>query len=138
MNQELKTSPSVIEIIKTSTSIITALGILFLLFALLSYSPQDRVETLALATQQAVENISTVVSTEPITIKDGEVIERDTQCLWIDVVIDGIRYSEFQVGYLIPGDIVGRTGRTHLNFVEVLVDSTSRLSKYTNTCWIKD
>lgn len=116
--------------------LLIAVALLFLLGSLNQFEPGERWEVLALATQSVGSSI-----TEAVTLQSSDPnvfpLVRDTQCLWVNVEVNGLHYDEYQVGYMLAGELVKKTGNVYLNYYEVVVDSNSRLSPYTNTCWIK-
>lgn len=120
--------------------IMIAVALLFLLGSLNQFEPGERWEVLALATQEVSSSLIGATQAVSLSTADSsvEVIERDTQCLRVDIDINGIHYPEYEVGYLISGDLVKRTGRTYLNYYEVTVDSSSRISRYTGNCWLRN
>src|SRR3990172_8712259 len=136
--KELKSKPSIMEILQTVGIVVTAVAVLFLLGSLLRYEPSDRVNVLAEATQQAVVDIQTTLSSEPVEITDGEQLTSDKACLLVNTDIQGTYYEEYQIGFLVTGDTIQRTGRTYLGYTEVNVGQDTNVSRFTNTCWIKE
>jgi len=131
----LKAYTPVTQIIQIVVSIVIAITLIALVFSLNKYQPEQRLQALAFATQEVTAGFS---SEQPLTIKNGEVLERDTKCLWINETIQGTVVPEYVVGYLRAGEIIERSGKTYGNYIHVFVDSSARIARSTNYCWIQN